>query len=298
MFPLNRISIRAWTSVVTLALISGTVAGCALGSPATPSATPRASAAVTTAPGTAGATTGAPVGSSSIAPSGAAIAAPPSGVARAQGSNLPPVPTPDGFVHGIVVQGTGRIRVKPDQATISAGVQTRAVTARQAQAENNATMQRVIDAIKATGVSDANIQTRGVSLYPITNQNQEVTSYSASNNVTVLVDQLDKVGTILDAATGAGANVEGSVQFGLKDDTAARNQALQAAAADAKGKASALASALGLQISSIQSVSEGSISSPVIVSPRLAAAPSAAASVPVQPGELDVTAQVTIVFGY
>jgi uncharacterized protein YggE len=84
----------------------------------------------------------------------------------------------------------------------------------------------------------------------------------------------------------------------LKNDTQVRDQALQAAAADAKSKATALAGALGLQISSVQSVSEGVVATPINVPRVAAAAQGAAPSVPVEPGEMTVTAQVTVVFGY
>lgn len=287
-------------------LFGGTVAGCSSAAlaPVNPTPVGGQPSAARGVPTNAGMGRGAPVSSGAVAGS---VAAAPVGVSQATSSMaqnpaqvIPPVPTPGAnLIHGIVVQGTGRVRVKPDQATITAGVQTRATTAQEAQAQNNATMQKVVDAIKAAGVPAENIQTTGVSLYPIIEQGQVVTGYNATNNVSVVVDQLDKVGAVLDGATKAGANVEGSVRFGLKDDSAAKNAALQAAAADAKAKANALASALGLKISSIESVSEGAVSVPIVIGPKyVAAAASAAPSVPVEAGQMDVSAQVTIAFGY
>lgn len=305
--PTN-LSSRLSRLILGLGLFS--VTACANGAlaPASSTATPvgPAGSAANGASGSGIPAAGAPVGGVS-GPNGAAVAQSAAPAARgavaaaapSQAQIVPPVTTPGPvMVHGIVVSGNGVIRVKPDEATLTAGVQSRGTTAEDAQSQNNATMQKVVDAIKAAGIPDANVRTSGISLYPIYADNQVVTGYSASNNVVVVVDQMSQVGAVLDAATKAGANVESSVQFGLKDDSAAKGQALQAAAADAKAKANALASALGLQITSIESVSEGSVSTPVFVAPRAAAAAQSAASVPVQPGEMDVTAQVTIVFGY
>jgi uncharacterized protein YggE len=160
-------------------------------------------------------------------------------------------------------------------------------------------MQAVIAAIKGIGIPDKNIQTNGVSLYPIYDQGQTISGYNASNNVVVTVDDVNQVGAVLDAAVRAGANQATNVQFGFKDESALRNQALAAAAADARGKADALAGALGLQITGIESVAEGGVSTPILQQPRpLAVAAAAPAAAPIEPGELEVVAQVTVVFGY
>ena len=158
-------------------------------------------------------------------------------------------------------------------------------------------MQAVISALKGMGIPDKDIQTSGISLYPVIGQNQNVTGYNASNNVTVIVENVDQTGAVLDAAVKAGANTASNVRFGFKDDTAVRNKALAAAAADARTKADALARALGLKVTGIESVSEASTSSPVPL-PVASTAAGAAAAVPVEPGELSVSARVTIVFSF
>ena len=258
------------------------------------------------APGIAPAPPPVPVGngSSSVAVGAPAI----SGLARAQPAAAPvssfaafpqqvgPAPVADA-IHGIVVSGSGRVNLRPDQATVTAGVQTQGRSAQEAQNENNAAMNAVIAAIKRVGIPDKNIQTVGVSLYPMFNQGQTVSGYTASNTVSVLVENVDQAGPVLDAAVNAGANQSSNVAFGLKDETAARNKALALAAADARSKADALAGALGLKITGVQSVSESSGGVPIITSPMAMAAAPSSPTVPIQPGELGVTAQVTIVFG-
>jgi uncharacterized protein YggE len=296
-------SVFAHAAIGTL-LLSAALVGCAPDTLALhPASTPVAG---TTAGGAS--SVGAPVAGSgsviqgrtvSIQPSsGAAASAPAVVIGRTE--SVAPVASPvAGLSHGITVTGTGRIEARPDEAIVEAGVETRAPTAQEAQANNNTAMQAVIAAIKAQGIAAKDIQTSGVSLFPIISQNNTVTGYNASNRVTVTVENVDQAGVVLDAAIKAGANTASGVRFTFKDETALRNKALAAAAADARSKADALAAALGLQISGVQAVTEGQVNIPVpFVAPRAAAAPQAAPAVPIEPGQQTITADVTIVFGY
>ncbi len=203
-----------------------------------------------------------------------------------------------GPVHGLVVSGTGQVSARPDLAIVSAGVETRAPSALEAQNQNNQTMQKVIDAIKALGVQAPAIQTTGVSLYPMIGEDQVVTGYVAANHVAVRVDAIDQAGPVLDAAVKAGANLASSVQFTLKDQSALRNKALAAAISKAKSKANVMAEALGVEISGIQSVTEMSVSGPMLLGEKPAGAGVGAVAAPIEPGVVSVMAQVTIVFEF
>jgi uncharacterized protein YggE len=240
--------------------------------------------------------TGRAVGVPAVAPAAAGVAASNPNVAAQPA--IVPVATPGAVLpSGIQVTGTGQVSARPDEAIVSAGVQTRATTAQTAQSENNQTMQAVIAAIKGLKIPDKDVQTTGVALYPVTDDKGDVTGYNASNTVTVTVENVDQAGAVLDAAVRAGANNAGNVRFALKNQSGLRNQALAAAAADARSKADALAAALGLKITGVSSVVEGSTSAPIYRVPQVAAA-AAAPSVPIEPGQLQVTADVTIVFSY
>lgn len=198
---------------------------------------------------------------------------------------------------GIVVNGTGTVSARPDRAIVTAGVETQGTTAQQAHDENGRAMQAVVDAIKGLGIPAAKIQTSGISLDPVYAEGQSITGYRASNLVTVTVDEVDSAGKVLDTAVGAGANTAGNVRFSLKDSTTLRNQALTAAVADATAKADVLAKAIGITRPGIVSVSEGGVSA---VSPEAAkglGAADAGVGVPVEPGLVTVTAQVTVRFG-
>ena len=202
----------------------------------------------------------------------------------------------EGASRTIAVSGVGTIRVAPDVAFVTLGVETRAETAREAQEANAATMTNVLDAIKARNVPESAIQTRGLSLAPIVEAEGEVTGFVAQNHVVVRLTDIARVGEVVDAAVGAGANAAGGVRFGLADEAAAVQRALDAAARDARGKADAVAKAIGVELSAVESVVEETSVSPLTAEADSRAA--ATAPTPVEPGELDVTARLRVVYAY
>jgi uncharacterized protein len=192
----------------------------------------------------------------------------------------------------IQVQGRGETTVAPDQATINVGVQTKAKDAQAAMAENADKMNGVIAALEGQGIAAKNIQTSGLSIYYDSQQDE----YVASHEVTAKVLDVSKVGAVLDAAVAAGANQSWGVTFGLQDPSAAEALALKAAVANARKHADAIAAALGVGITGVQSAEEPTYSGgPIIYSSdtRSGAATAApSAPTPVQPGQLTISAQV------
>jgi uncharacterized protein YggE len=200
----------------------------------------------------------------------------------------------------IAVTGVGQAQAKPDIASVSLGVQTQAPVARDAQTENSELMAKVIDAIKAMGIEDEDISTHGLSLRPrYDREGQKVVAYLATNNVSVIVRDLDQVGEVLDAGFDAGANVAGGVQFSIADPTDSRNQAMELAVADARDRADVLAKAAGVTIVGVLSVTEdsGGYSSPRATN-VMAFAESAAMKLatPIEPGELTIGVRVRVVY--
>ena len=109
------------------------------------------------------------------------------------------------------------------------------------------------------------------------------------------VDDLTKVGPVIDAGLGAGANTLDGVEFGLRNDEAARAQALADAAAKARSKAETLAKALGLRLGAILEVAEGgvTISPPPYTKVGRMAMAELSAQTPVSAGQVGVEASVT-----
>ena len=203
-------------------------------------------------------------------------------------------------VSSIRVTGDARVTAKPDRVQIDIGVTTRAPQSQDAAAQNARQVEAVLAAVRKAAGPAAVLKTISYSLNPNYQYHPNggeptIDGYTANNVVQVTLDELGKIGTVIDAATQAGANHVQGIQFTLRDQAAVRAQALREAAAKARAEADVLAEALGLKVVRVLSVEE---SSPGIVPVRvLAGAPRtmvASASTPVETGTLDVTANVTL----
>lgn len=208
----------------------------------------------------------------------------------------------------IAVSGNGEVRAKPDTAFVTVGVDSQAASAEEAQQDNATRTTAVIDAIKRLQIPDSDIQTSAISLQPVYDTQRppngvpgKILGYRAISRISVRVADITKTGSVLDEAVKAGANVEGNIRFTIMNDTQLRQDALKKATLDARGKADAIASALGVTITGVHSAGEGSISMPVLMQDE-AAFPSARAaplaSMPIEPGELTITAQVRVAYSY
>jgi uncharacterized protein YggE len=212
----------------------------------------------------------------------------------------PSAETTPTLLRAITVVGQGETKVAPDVAYVNAGVRIRETTAQAAQEKTNQAMAAVIAKIKSLGIDDKDIQTSGISLWPVILRENVIDGYEASNSVIVKVD-IAKAGPTIDAAVEGGANSNVSIGFGLKDPSTATLQGLEAAAKDARTRADAIAKGLGVTIKQVQIAVEESSSSPVVM--REAAAYAAAdakmmAPTPVQPGELTVITRVRVTYTY
>ena len=191
----------------------------------------------------------------------------------------------------VTTNGHGDVTAVPDQAVVSAGVDTRAATAAAALGQNAQVMQRVVAALEHAGGSD--LQTQEVSLDPQTDDQGNVTGYVAQNTVGAKAKIAD-AGALIDAAVAAGANTVGGPSLAVSDSDALYRRALALAVADARAKAQALAQAGGFTVGPVYSVTEAGSQTPQPLM-QAAAVPSASTT-PVEPGTQDVTADITVSF--
>ncbi len=201
------------------------------------------------------------------------------------------------------VNGTGMVMLTPDIAYINIGVHTELPTATEAVSSNTTQTQQVINALKNSGVDPKDIRTTNFSIYPTTQYdkltgNQTSTTYVVDNTVYVTVRKLDKLGDLLDASVKAGANSINSIQFDVSDKSAAVKQARDAAVKDARTQAEELASASGVTLGDLQTVSfYDSIPTPMADAYGKGGGGNAmAASVPVSAGQLTITVTVNMVY--
>ncbi|MDB5450281.1 MAG: hypothetical protein JWQ52_1409, partial [Phenylobacterium sp.] len=191
----------------------------------------------------------------------------------------------------------GETRIAPDMATITLGVMTEAKTAAEAMQANASRMAQVTAVLRKAGIAARDIQTSGLNLNPqyVYEQNQppRLTGYQASNQVTVSVHDLARLGAAVDATVNAGANQVNGISFGLDDPTAAENIARQAAVRALQAKADLYAQATGYKVTRLVSLSEGGGYSMPPPMPMAVFAKRDMAQTPVSPGELKVRVDVT-----
>lgn len=202
----------------------------------------------------------------------------------------------------ISISAQGSVQRAPDIAYITTGVTTEAATAEGALADNARRMNSLMGVLKEAGIAERDIQTSNFSLNPVyvypENQPPRITGYSASNQVTVRVRQLDRLGAILDTVVKAGGNNFGGLSFGLDDDTEARNEARRMAMKEAMDRATLYAEVAGLKIRRVVTISESGGWSPQPM-PMMAMARMESADMapsPVSGGEVGFTADVNVVF--
>jgi hypothetical protein len=209
--------------------------------------------------------------------------------------------------HAMMLEGTAltvtaeaRASAKPDLATVSAGVVTEAPTAEAALAANAQRMTAVMAALRRAGVAERDIQTSQLSVQPqmvyAENVPPRISGYQATNTVNVKVRAMNNVGKVVDAVVAQGSNQLQGVSFGLDDPDAALNGARAEALRRARARADLYAGAAGMRVHRIVAIAEGSDVRPPMPMPVMAMARAAAESTPVAPGEIDLTATVTVTF--
>ena len=194
----------------------------------------------------------------------------------------------------------GEVKRVPDVAVISTGVVTQAADAASAMRDNSARMTRVLAALKRAGVADKDVTTSAVNLSPQyrynNNQPPVITGYQANNQVTVRFRNIARSGAILDALVKEGANEINGPNMMIDNPEAALDEARIAAMKQARARAELYASATGLKIKRIVSISESEGSSPGPLPMMMAKASREVADTPIMPGEQNVAMTVLVVF--
>ncbi len=201
----------------------------------------------------------------------------------------------------ITVTGHAETTVAPDLAFVTTGVVTTGTDVEAARGENDRTMRRIIDALVALGIDRSKIVTSQFNLQPLYRNDARdggpgtIVGYRLQNTVTVTVEDLGKIGPVIDAAFQAGANQFHGLRFAVKDDGRLHDELLRKAVQDGRHKAAVMTDALGVALGQPLAVAETGSFMPVqadaVRSLKMAAA------TPVEAGALTVSVDVNMVFG-
>lgn len=192
--------------------------------------------------------------------------------------------------------GTGRVRARPDTATVALGTEARAVSLTDASVQVDRTMRDIVARLKGLGVRDADVQTASYRIDPIAEAptpsvlGARIVGYRVANVVHVRTRDVAALGRLVDAAVAAGATVVRDLHFAVDDARPAEAQARALAVQNAHEQARQLAAAAGVRLGRPLAISEAPPARPVA---RMTLTTAAG---PIEPGELDIAVTVEIRF--
>ena len=158
------------------------------------------------------------------------------------------------------------LRTPPDEASITVGTQAKAATATEAVAANKVKTEKLLATIRASGIRERDIQTQGIQLQPDYRWDNEpngrggrqtLIGYIASNSVQIKTRNIDKLTSLLDALTTAGADSVYGPNFGISDPAPMRREARVRAMARGAAEATEFARNNGYKTVRLLSVEEG-----------------------------------------
>jgi uncharacterized protein len=215
-------------------------------------------------------------------------------------STTPVQVTTSPIVPSLSASGTGEVYIAPDIAYINIGVHTEAPEVSTAISTNNAQAQQVAAALQALGVEAKDIQTTNFSVYPMTTYDMNGvvsgTYYSVDNTVYVTVRDLASLGSLLDAVVNSGANTINGISFDIQDKEAAIAEARDMAITQAQAQAEAIASAAGVNLGSLQSISISTDNNAYPIYEGKGGAVMDTTNVPVSAGQMVVTVYAYVTY--
>lgn len=207
--------------------------------------------------------------------------------------------------NNIFVSGTATTHTKTDKVIISLGVETTDKTAEKALLSNSNLMNKVMDALKQSGVRQNETSTSAFSIKPNYNYSKygdrgNLSGFTVSNSIQIESSSINNVSQWIDTAVQAGANTVNDVYFSVSEEKLQniKNMLLKEAVANAKTKADIVAAASGLNIAGIKSITVGEIGIPPVPGPLYSKSVSSdeASSTPILAGEQEVSTTVSIVY--
>lgn len=200
----------------------------------------------------------------------------------------------------LYVNGTGQIFLTPDVAYVYIGIQSKSEDVGDALSENNIQAQAIADTLKENGIEANDIQTSAFSVYPQQNYGMQGemldNTYVVDNTIYVTIRELQNLGKILDDVISAGANTINGVQFDVLDKSEALSKARALAIENAESQAQELASAAGVELGGLISLSAYSSSNPYISYEGKSIGAAISPEVPVSAGQLTIQVSADLTY--
>ncbi|HKY20567.1 MAG TPA: SIMPL domain-containing protein [Vicinamibacterales bacterium] len=198
----------------------------------------------------------------------------------------------------VVTRGQASVTARPDRAFVTIAAESRSRVSSEAQKQNATAMTAVLQQIEKAGVPKDAVRTVGYELQPefdYANGRQTFRSYVARNTVEIRLDDIDRVGVVIDAAAAGGATTITGVRFDVRDRAALERDALRRAVADARARAEAAAAGAGATFDRVVRIEEEG--APEFPRPMMRLAGQSverSAPTPVEPSTIEIHSRVTL----
>ena len=213
-------------------------------------------------------------------------------------AQIPSAPIVSPLQPMVVTNGQAVIMARPDRAFVTIAAESRSRNSADAQKQNAAAMTAVLQKIEQAGVPKDAVRTVGYELQPefdYANGRQTFRTYVARNTVEVRLDDIDRIGVVIDAAAAGGATTISGIRFDVRNRAALERDALRQAVADARARAEAAAAGAGATLDRIVRIEEGG--APEYPRPMMRMAAQTLerdAATPVEPSTIEIHARVTL----
>lgn len=205
----------------------------------------------------------------------------------------------EGIVPGVTVLGEGKVYVEPDQVVVNIGIEHNGDDVKKIREATAKDVDATLKFLKKAGIPEKNIQTKSVRLNEQYQYDTKTYTYSSSQGISVKVEDLKKYEEIVSGLMESGVNRINNIQFKSSEIEKYEAQARVKAVQDAKAKAQQYAEALGQRIGKAKAIADVSIRNiPVYAKLEYASMDvgSSASRQTIAPGEMEVTATVTVNF--
>ncbi|MFB3389762.1 SIMPL domain-containing protein [Flavobacterium sp. LAR06] len=200
----------------------------------------------------------------------------------------------------INVNGEGKVKVAPDQVSISATVETKGNNAKDVKKQNDEKMDAVLKFIKKMNIPTTDFRTKQVALNPQYDYEKKKTSYNAVQTVEILVKDLAKYDELMEGLVQQGINRLDNVSFESSKLAQYQSEARKLAIKDAKAKAEDYVSVLGQKVGKAYTISDNSQiyhPQPMYAAMRMKESADAVPSnETLAIGEIEITANVSVSF--
>ncbi|MFD2043623.1 SIMPL domain-containing protein [Ornithinibacillus salinisoli] len=204
--------------------------------------------------------------------------------------------------HKLLVIGDGAVSIEPDRAVVTLGVITESKNLQQAQRENAEQTTNVINALLQQNIPRTNIKTSDYRInmqYDYKEGVQIFRGYQITNMLQVTIDAMESVGLIVDTAVEQGANTVRNIQLTVANQDRYYEEALKKAVENAQVKASIIAQELGVSISVVPfKLKEVTRREDSVPRPAVLGVSTENATTPIEPGRMEIQAQVEAEFHY